>query len=229
MSPDLPSLPRGDLVPQRLGGGWCVQRASSLAAACMFSPLPGFSLLTHVLLGAFGLTFLASFGNSGRRRLATALEAAEKGGRGATGTGIRGRTCPIGAVAHTGRARQGCVAGGQFGPRQPPVDTPRREKAEPRGRGTGQRWAVPQSATATVTHRVPGRARSVIVALPRSARGASLTSVPVTAGAAPAPRSRGLPAAPPPPVQSRLRRQPASGPGESASQGDGRLVSAFGN
>lgn len=206
-----------------------MQRASSLAAACMFSPLPGFSLLTHVLLGAFGLTFLASFGNSGRRRLATALEAAEKGGRGATGTGIRGRTCPIGAVAHTGRARQGCVAGGQFGPRQPPVDTPRREKAEPRGRGTGQRWAVPQSATATVTHRVPGRARSVIVALPRSARGASLTSVPVTAGAAPAPRSRGLPAAPPPPVQSRLRRQPASGPGESASQGDGRLVSAFGN
>lgn len=158
-----------------------MQRASSLAAACMFSPLPGFSLLTHVLLGAFGLTFLASFGNSGRRRLATALEAAEKG-RGATGTGIRGRTCPIGAVAHTGRARQGCVAGGQFGPRQPPVDTPRREKAEPRGRGTGQRWAVPQSATATVTHRVPGRARSVIVALPRSARGASLTSVPVTAG-----------------------------------------------
>lgn len=152
-----------------------------------------------------------------------------EGGRGATGTGIRGRTCPIGAVAHTGRARQGCVAGGQFGPRRPPVDTPRREKAEPRGRGTGQRWAVPQSATATVTHRVPGRARSVIVALPRSARGASLTSVPVTAGAAPAPRSRGLPAAPPPPVRSRLRRQPASGPGESASQGDGRLVSAFGN
>lgn len=152
-----------------------MQRASSLAAACMFSPLPGFSLLTHVLLGAFGLTFLASFGNSGRRRLATALEAAENGGRGATGTGIRGRTCPIGAVAHTGRARQGCVAGGQFGPRQPPVDTPRREKAEPRGRGTGQRWAVPQSTTATVTHRVPGRARSVIVALPRSARGASLS------------------------------------------------------
>lgn len=156
------------------------------------------------------------------------------GGRRERGAWGHGDRHPWPDVSHRGCGPHGegpprCVAGGQFGPRQPPVDTPRREKAEPRGRGTGQRWAVPQSTTATVTHRVPGRARSVIVALPRSARGASLTSVPVTAGAAPAPRSRGLPAAPPPPVQSRLRCQPASGPGESASQGDGRLVSAFGN
>lgn len=109
-----------------------MQRAGSVAAAFIFSLLLGASPFTRVLLGAFGFTFLVSFGNGSRADWPLPWRPLRRGAWGHGDRHLRPDVSHPGCGPH-GEGPPGCVAGGQFSPLTPPVDRTPSEEAEPRG------------------------------------------------------------------------------------------------